>query len=101
MRLLPRSLFARLVLVLLGVLISAQLVSFAIHMHDRRELLQETSGMQSAQRIADIVRLLEPLGAEERRRITAVLSAPPMLVRLDQVRFVPTADQGADRQARA
>jgi len=101
MKLLPRSLFSRLVLVLLGVLISAQLVSFAIHMHDRRELLQETSGMQSAQRIADIVRLLEPLGPEERRRIIAVLSAPPMLIRLDQARFVPPAEQGTDRQARA
>lgn len=97
----PRSLFGRLVGVLLAVLVTAQLLSFAIHMNDRRELLQESSGMQSAQRIADIVRLLEPLDPAERRRIAGVLSTPPMLVRLDQGRFNPPAEQAADRLARA
>ena len=37
--LLPRSLFSRMVLVLLGGLVVAQLSSFAIHMHERGELL--------------------------------------------------------------
>jgi len=100
MSLLPQSLFSRLVLVLLGGLIAAQLLSFAIHMHDRSELLQETTGMQSAQRIADIVRLLDPLAPAERRRIASVLSAAPLWIRLDQARLVPPAEQGADREAR-
>ncbi len=101
MSLLPKSLFSRLVLVLLGGLATAQLLSFALHMHDRSELLQETTGMQSARRIADIVRLLDPLAPAERRRIAGVLSAAPMWIRLDQARMVPPADQGAERQARA
>jgi len=101
MSLLPKSLFSRLVLVLLGGLIAAQLLSFVIHMHDRSELLQETTGMQSARRIADIVRLLDPLAPAERRRIAFVLSAAPLWIRLDQARLAPPADQGADRQARA
>ncbi len=101
MSLWPKSLWSRLVLVLLGGLIAAQLLSFAIHMHDRSELLQESTGMQSAQRIADIVRLLDPLAPAERRRIAGVLSAAPMWIRLDQARLVPPADQSADRQARA
>lgn len=101
MRMWPRSLFGRLVLVLLAVLVGAQLLSFAIHMQDRSELLQETSGMQSAQRIADIVNLLESLGPEERRRIASVLSTPPMLIRLDRERFVPPSEQSAERLARA
>ncbi|HSE02007.1 MAG TPA: ATP-binding protein [Burkholderiales bacterium] len=84
MRLAPRSLFSRLVLVLLAGLVVAQLVSFAIHMHERGELLSQASGMQSAQRIADIARFLDPLDAKERRAIVKVLSAPPLTISLDR-----------------
>lgn len=84
MRLLPRSLFSRLVLVLLAVLITAQLLSLAIHMHERGELLSQASGMQSAQRIADIARFLDSLDAKERRAIVQVLSAPPLTISLDR-----------------
>jgi len=91
MNLLPRSLFSRLVLVLLGGLLTAQLLSFAIHMHDRGELLAQASGMQSAQRIADIVRLLDTMTPEERSKIVKVLSAPPLTVRLDRGPLVPAA----------
>jgi signal transduction histidine kinase len=87
MRLAPRSLFGRLVLVLLGGLVIAQLVSFAIHMHERGEALSQASGMQAAQRIADIVKLLEPLDPAERRRIVQVFSAPPLTISLDQGRL--------------
>lgn len=89
MRLLPRSLFARITLVLLGGLLTAQLLSFAVHMHDRGELLAQASGMQSAQRIADIVRLLDTLTAAERARIVKVLSAPPLSVSLDRGPLAP------------
>jgi len=84
MSLLPRSLFARLTLVLLGGLLTAQLLSFAIHMHDRSELLVQASGMQSAQRIADIVHLLDTMTPAEHSRILKVLSAPPLTVVLDR-----------------
>lgn len=84
MRLAPRSLFGRLVSVQLSVLVVALLVSFAIHMHDRSEALAQASGMQAAQRIADIVRLLEPLPPDERRRIVQAFSAPPLAISLDQ-----------------
>lgn len=100
MNLLPRSLFSRLVLVLLAGLLTAQLLSFAVHMHERSELLQEASGMQSAQRIADIVRLLDSLAPAERKRIADILSTPPMTVKLDQNRLA-ASDGNADRQARA
>ena len=84
MNLVPRSLFSRLVLVLLGGLLVAQLTSFAIHMHERGESLMQASGMQSAQRVADVVRLLESLNPSERRKIVSVLSAPPLTVSLDR-----------------
>ncbi|HEX6318869.1 MAG TPA: ATP-binding protein [Burkholderiales bacterium] len=91
----PRSLFSRLVLVQLSVLVVALLVSFAIHMHDRSEALAQASGMQTAQRIADIVRLLEPLAPAERRRIVQVFSAPPLTISLDQRPFDAQVESGA------
>ncbi|HEX6265600.1 MAG TPA: ATP-binding protein [Burkholderiales bacterium] len=100
MRLAPRSLFSRLVLVLLGGLIVAQLVSFAIHMHERGEVLSQASGMQAAQRIADIVRLLEPLGPAERRRIVQAFSAPPLTISLEPRALDPQA-LDAEGSARA
>ena len=99
MNLLPRSLFSRLVLVLLTVLVAAQLLGFAIHMHERGQLLQQASGMQSAQRIADIVRLLEPLAPAEREKVAGVLNAAPMSIRLDRERAA-LLDRESDQQAR-
>ena len=100
MRFLPRSLFRRLVLALLGGLVIAQLLSFAVHMHERGELLSQASGRQAAQRIADIVRLLDPLAPAERRRIVQAFSAPPIAISLDQPALV-AAKQDADAAARA
>jgi signal transduction histidine kinase len=100
MRFLPRSLFSRLVLVLLGGLVTAQLLSFAVHMHERGELLSQASGMQSAQRIADIVQLLETLSPPERRRIVQILSVPPIMIGLDQPSLA-AKEQDADVGARA
>lgn len=95
MRLLPRSLFARLVLVLLAGLASAQLLSLAIHMRDRGELLLQASGRQSAQRIADIVRLLDPADAQGRRQMVKVLDAAPMRVSLAQGLITPAGETAA------
>ncbi|MFN7087506.1 MAG: two-component sensor histidine kinase, partial [Burkholderiales bacterium] len=83
-RWLPRSLFSRMVLILLGGLIVAQLVSFAIYWQERGQLVLQTGGMRSAQRIADIVRLIDPLSAAERGRIVNIIDAPPLRVSLTQ-----------------
>ncbi len=95
MRLVPQSLFSRLVLVLMSGLVVAQLLSLAIHAHERGLLLAQTSGMQSAQRIADIVRVLEPLSAEERLRMLSILSAPPLVISLG---FTPSSAGTGDAQ---
>ena len=100
MTLLPRSLFSRLVLVLLGGLIVAQLLSLTIHMHERGRLLSQASGMQSAQRIADIVKLLESLSVSERHRMVQILSAPPLTISLSQGPLAAAGDN-ADSGARA
>jgi signal transduction histidine kinase len=45
--------------------------------------------MRLAQRIADIVKLLESLPAAERRKVVAVFNAPPLAVSLDRPRIAP------------
>ena len=97
MRLLPRSLFGRLVTVLLAGLIVAQLAGLAFHLHDRGELLSRASGVESARRIADVVRLLDTLAPAERARLIPVLSAPPLLISLD--RAAPGAGEGGAQAA--
>jgi signal transduction histidine kinase len=87
--LLPRSLFGRMVLVMLAGLAVAQLLSFAIHMEDRVTLLRQASGLQSVQRIADTVRLLDAADAAGRQRIVRVLSAPPLRVTLGAAALAP------------
>ena len=99
-RLAPRSLFSRLVLVQLSVLVAALLVSFAIHMHERGEALAQASGMQAAQRIADIVKLLESLAPAERRRVVQAFSAPPLTISLDPAPGMQALDpEGGARSA--
>ncbi|MGQ0526019.1 MAG: ATP-binding protein [Betaproteobacteria bacterium] len=100
MRFVPRSLFSRLVLVLIAVLALAQVLGLAVHLHERGELLSQASGMRSAQRIADIVQLLDSMSAEERRRIVQVLSAPPITIRLGD-KPLSHIEQDADQTARA
>ncbi|MDH3288820.1 MAG: ATP-binding protein [Betaproteobacteria bacterium] len=92
MRWLPRSLFSRMVLILLGGLVVAQLASFAIHWRERGQLMLQTSGMRQAQRIADIVRLLDSLAPRERARIVGVIDAPQMRVSLTQPPLAPAAE---------
>jgi signal transduction histidine kinase len=81
-RWLPQSLFWRLMVVLASGLLLAQLLSGAINLAERDRLLITVGGMQQAQRIADVVKLLDSLGPVERERIAAVLNVPPLIVSL-------------------
>jgi signal transduction histidine kinase len=90
MRLVPQSLFGRLVLVLLAGLVLAQLASAYINATERGQLLYRAGGMQLAQRIADIAKLLDSLAPAERRRIVQVFDAPPLAISLDR----PPLEQG-------
>lgn len=98
-RWLPRSLFGRLMLVLAGGLLLAQLLSAAINLAERDRLLLATRGSQQAQRIADAVRLLDTLGPPERERIVAVLNVPPLVLSLHDAPKLAAAAEPAGRQA--
>ena len=95
-RWLPQSLFGRLMLVLGSGLLVAQLLSAAINLAERDRLLLAAGGMRQAQRIADVVKLLDPLGQAERERIVAVLSVPPLVVSLADSPRSPTDTAAAD-----
>jgi len=96
MRLLPRGLFGRLVLILLCGLILAQLVTAYLNVAERDQLLYRAGGMQLAQRIADISKLLDSVTPAERRRIVAVFNAPPLAISLNRP---PMAGNGAASDA--
>ncbi len=99
-RWLPQSLFGRLMLVLGSGLLLAQLLSAAINLAERDRLLLAAGGMRQAQRIADVVKLLDPLGSAERERIVAVLNVPPLVVALaDAPTAAAPADDAAPRAA--
>ena len=91
MRLLPASLFGRMMLILFSGLVLAQILSASINFAERDRLLLRSSGMQSAQRIADIVKLLDSLGPAERQRIVTILSVPPQAVKLEAAPRAPRA----------
>jgi len=101
-RWLPQSLFSRMVLILLGGLFLAQLASFAIHWHERGEFILRTGGARQAQRIADIVRFLDPLVPRERARILGVIDSPQLRVSLSRPPLTPTAmdPDNAERASR-
>jgi len=100
MRVLPRSLFARMVLVLFAGLVAAQLLSFAIHSRERGEFVMRAAGARSAQRIVDIIRLLDSIVPAERAKIVSVLSAPPLRISLaEPLLALAGGDAGKEEQA--
>jgi signal transduction histidine kinase len=94
MRLVPRSLFGRLVLVLLAGIALSQLATLYINQTERDRLLYRAGGMRLAQQISDIVNLLDSLPGAERRRVVAVFNRPPLAVSLDR----PPLDLPADEE---
>lgn len=92
-RWLPHTLFGRLLLVLAGGLLLAQLLSAAINLVERDRLVDRSFGMQLVQRIADVVVLLDGLDAPERERVVAIFRQPPLVLSLADAPRVP--DMGA------
>ena len=96
MHLIPQSLFGRLVLVLLGGLIVAQLLSTAISLSERDQTLFSYSDEQWAQRDAAAVALMDSLSRAEQQRIASILTTPRLFV---SVSAQPPVSGEADEQA--
>jgi signal transduction histidine kinase len=82
MRLLPRSLFGRTLLVLAVGLLLALLGSVAIHLFDRGSSVYRLASLQIAARIGQTVRILDRLPAEERHKVVEEVSGPHLRVAL-------------------
>ncbi|MDO9188800.1 MAG: ATP-binding protein, partial [Sulfurimicrobium sp.] len=81
-RLLPQSLFSRMVLILLGGLILVQSISVIFHLRERDRLLFRANSMESAQRVAEAVRLLNSLPPADRDKFVAALNSPTLRINL-------------------
>ncbi|HKK06355.1 MAG TPA: ATP-binding protein [Gammaproteobacteria bacterium] len=74
-RLLPSSLFGRLVLVLMLGLIVAQSLSATLSFLERDRAIRAIIGLRLAQRVADDVRVLDAVQPEQRARVADILSS--------------------------
>jgi HAMP domain-containing protein len=88
-RWLPRTLFGRLMLVLASGLMVAQLLSAFLNLAERDRLLAGSFGQQPAQRIADVVALLDGMSTPERQALAAVLRVPPLVLSLPEAPALP------------
>lgn len=86
---LPRSLKARLLILLIGGLVTAQIASSLIAFYDRRESIERVIARRNAVRVADLVRMLDGLAQTDRERAVAALRYP--VIRLGPL-AVPRAD---------
>jgi len=82
MRLLPRSLFWRLMLVLVLGLILAQVIGSAILLQDRGDMVKRNLGMHFINRISAVVRLIEEVGPKQRNDIVRIFNAPDFNITL-------------------
>ena len=76
MRLLPASLFGRTMLVLVAGLVVAQLGSMVIHLFDRGSSVYRLASLQIAAQIAQTVRILNRLPADQRQKVVQEVTGP-------------------------
>jgi signal transduction histidine kinase len=69
LKLLPRSLFGRIALILVGGLVAVQLFTTAIHISERDDLVFRIGASRAAARIGDVVRVLNAVTPAQRPRI--------------------------------
>ena len=94
MRLPPRSLFGRLVLILITGLLIAQFISTAVLLWDREQILREQSGLELVERIVSVVQLLEDRTGAHRETLLRAISARGFRVTLTAT--PPPFDASAD-----
>ena len=93
-RLFPRSLFGQTLLVLLAGLIVSHVAGSWIYTADREQAVRAVGGFATAQRIANLTRLVQDTPRETRQRIVVALSDQSFRVSLSaQPVAVQTVDE--------
>jgi len=100
MRILPKSLFGRLVLLLLTGLILAQLLSAFILLRDRGQALYASQRENLVERTLGIVHLLDSLSTRDRLRLVPLLTTPALRITLSD-QPLPTPEQKDDAASTA
>ncbi|AOY01729.1 ATP-binding protein [Jeongeupia sp. USM3] len=95
----PRTLLGQLVLALMIGLIVANLAGMWLVMQDRLRYTRFIRGEYAAQRIADIVSVLNETPAGERGRLVRVLDAPPTHLTLSEPWKTAAGTPGDDAEA--
>jgi signal transduction histidine kinase len=96
MRLLPKSLFGQLVLLLIGGLLVTQAVTTGILLQDRGAVILQGIRGNIANRTTAIVRLLNSAAPAQRKKLITALNSPELRVYLrSQPSIPPTSDSGS------
>jgi len=95
-RLWPQSLFARLVIILVAGLLTAQIISIFIFWRDRGQMLYRLGGADISHRIVEIVEQLDGLPAPARERLLRGINSPRLYVWL-LPGYAPARTDGATR----
>ena len=98
-RLFPSSLFGQTLLVLLAGLIVSHAVGSWIYTADREQAVRAVGGFATAQRIANLTRLVQDTPHEARQRIVAALSDQSFRVSLSAQPIAPPSVDGDDASA--
>jgi signal transduction histidine kinase len=92
--LLPKSLFGQTLLLLLAGLIVSHAIGSFIYSLDRESAVRAVGGLATAQRIANVSRLVEDMPADWRDRLVAGLSDRSLTVALTATPPLTTSDAG-------
>ena len=84
MRLFPRSLFGRIVLILAGGFLTIQLITTFIAISDRSALVFRAGAKQAATRVGDVVRTMSAASPAERSHIMQAISSDTLKVMYGQ-----------------
>jgi len=78
LKLLPNSLFGRIALILVGGLVAVQVLTTAIHISERDDLVFRNGASRAAARIDDAVRVLNAVAPAQRPRIMGAIADATM-----------------------
>ncbi|MEQ1529097.1 MAG: ATP-binding protein [Methylococcales bacterium] len=81
---LPRTLFSRMVGILLIGLILAQVLNRAIHLYEHHKLAAQSSQIHAARRVAELIRLVSELKPETKQALAEQLHDPSLRIQLDK-----------------
>lgn len=95
LNLMPRSLFARMALILLTGLLVAQSISLWLHWSERATVVSQARGLHLTDRIAEVVRLLEAEPPQQRSKAMVALQTSDLRVaEIETNQIFPHAPRG-------